>query len=289
MSGVSAIWRCKPSSTPKHSSSLPPRSHAGVDQGAARKWWTGEFTRIANEQGVALEDLAVTPAHIARVEALIADGSLTDKLARSVFEGVLAGEGDVDEVISARGLVVVGDDSTLMAAIEQASGRPTRRCRQDSWWQGSSRGRDSRRCYEGHQRSGGRSQGAHLAARPSGSRGIVRVSAGSVLVPDFLAPDGLPDCVTYRSGEVPDDATCSRVGFFVPDYIDAPNPEWMEKLPNLEVVQLPTVGFDAALNHLPAGVTLCNAAGVHEQSTAELARRVDHLRAGGVSIARRGT
>ena len=92
----------------------------GVDQGAARKWWTGEFTRIANEQGVALEDLAVTPAHIARVEALIADGSLTDKLARAVFEGVLAGEGDVDEVIAARGLVVVGDDSTLMAAIEQA-------------------------------------------------------------------------------------------------------------------------------------------------------------------------
>jgi aspartyl-tRNA(Asn)/glutamyl-tRNA(Gln) amidotransferase subunit B len=92
----------------------------GVDQGAARKWWTGEFTRIANEQGVALEDLAVTPAHIARVEALIADGSLTDKLARTVFEGVLAGEGDVDEVITARGLVVVGDDSTLMAAIEQA-------------------------------------------------------------------------------------------------------------------------------------------------------------------------
>lgn len=97
------------------------------------------------------------------------------------------------------------------------------------------------------------------------------MSAGSVLVPDFLAPDGLLDCVTYRSGEVPDHATCSRVGFFVPDYIDAPNPEWMEKLPNLEVVQLPTVGFDAALNHLPAGVSLCNAAGVHEQSTAELA------------------
>lgn len=93
---------------------------AGVDQAAARKWWTGEFTRIANEQGVTLDQLTVTPAHIARVEALIADGSLTDKLARQVFEGVLAGEGDVDEVIAGRNLVVVGDDSTLMAAIEQA-------------------------------------------------------------------------------------------------------------------------------------------------------------------------
>ncbi|NDG94225.1 MAG: aspartyl/glutamyl-tRNA amidotransferase subunit B [Actinobacteria bacterium] len=92
----------------------------GVDQAAARKWWTGEFTRIANEQGIPLTDLPVTAAHIARVEELIADGSLTDKLARQVFEGVIAGEGDVDAVVQARGLVVVGDDSTLLAAIEQA-------------------------------------------------------------------------------------------------------------------------------------------------------------------------
>lgn len=93
---------------------------AGVDQAAARKWWTGEFTRIANEQGVALADLGITSTHIARVESLIADGSLTDKLARQVFEGVVAGEGDPDSVIAGRGLVVVGDDSTLMAAIEAA-------------------------------------------------------------------------------------------------------------------------------------------------------------------------
>lgn len=93
---------------------------AGVDQVAARKWWTGEFTRIANEQGVALADLGITSAHIARVESLIADGSLTDKLARQVFEGVVAGEGDPDSVIAGRGLAVVGDDSTLMAAIESA-------------------------------------------------------------------------------------------------------------------------------------------------------------------------
>jgi len=92
----------------------------GVDQSAARKWWTGEFTRIANEQGRALDELGVTPAHIGRVEALIAEGALTDKLARQVFEGIIAGEGDVDAVVAARGLVVVGDDSTLMAAIEQA-------------------------------------------------------------------------------------------------------------------------------------------------------------------------
>jgi len=93
---------------------------AGVDPAAARKWWTGELLRTANERGVDLADLPVTAAHIRRVEDLLADGTLTDKLARSVFDGVLAGEGDVDSVVAQRGLRVVSDDSALLAAIDAA-------------------------------------------------------------------------------------------------------------------------------------------------------------------------
>lgn len=93
---------------------------AGVAPDAARKWWAGELLRVANERGVEPEQLPVTPAHIARVEALIAEGTINDKIARSVFDGIIAGEGDPDAVIAARGLAVVSDDSALMAAIEQA-------------------------------------------------------------------------------------------------------------------------------------------------------------------------
>ncbi|KAA1400342.1 NAD(P)-dependent oxidoreductase [Aeromicrobium ginsengisoli] len=39
----------------------------------------------------------------------------------------------------------------------------------------------------------------------------------------------------------------------------------------LEVLQLQTLGFDGVLEVLPAGITVCNAVGVHEGSTAELA------------------
>ncbi|HEY7821351.1 MAG TPA: NAD(P)-dependent oxidoreductase [Acidimicrobiia bacterium] len=91
-----------------------------------------------------------------------------------------------------------------------------------------------------------------------------------VLVPELLAPADVTDCVAYSPGELPDEVVRGSVGFFVPDYIDNPNPEWIAQFPKLRVVQLPTVGFDAALTYLPQGVTLCNAAGVHEQSTAEL-------------------
>ena len=92
----------------------------GVEPAAARKWWTGEFSRIANDRGIELADVPVTPAQIRRVEELIADGSINDKLARQVFDGVIAGEGDVDAVVAQRGLAVVSDDSALVAAIDAA-------------------------------------------------------------------------------------------------------------------------------------------------------------------------
>ncbi|MCU0300798.1 MAG: Asp-tRNA(Asn)/Glu-tRNA(Gln) amidotransferase subunit GatB [Candidatus Nanopelagicales bacterium] len=93
---------------------------AGADQAAARKWWTGELARVARERGVELRDLAITPAQVAEVEALVQAGTVNDKLARQVIEGVLAGEGGPGEVVAARGLAVVSDDGPLLAAIDDA-------------------------------------------------------------------------------------------------------------------------------------------------------------------------
>ncbi|HEY9408322.1 MAG TPA: Asp-tRNA(Asn)/Glu-tRNA(Gln) amidotransferase subunit GatB, partial [Jiangellaceae bacterium] len=93
---------------------------AGTDAPGAKKWWLGEVARVANERGVALEDAGITPAEIARVHELIGAGSLNDKLARQVVEGVLAGEGSPDEVVAARGLAVVSDDGALGAAVDDA-------------------------------------------------------------------------------------------------------------------------------------------------------------------------
>lgn len=94
--------------------------------------------------------------------------------------------------------------------------------------------------------------------------------ADYVLAPDYLVPDGVDRVIGYPVADLPDSESINRVGFFVPGYLEHPNADWLSRLPNLQVVQLPTVGFDSVLPLLPEGVTLCNAAGVHEQSTAEL-------------------
>ncbi|MFD6431942.1 Asp-tRNA(Asn)/Glu-tRNA(Gln) amidotransferase subunit GatB [Streptomyces venezuelae] len=98
---------------------------AGADAASARKWWMGELARNANESGVALEELPITPAHVARVTALVSAGDLNDKLARQVIEGVLKGEGAPDEVVEKRGLKVVSDEGALTAAVDEAiAGNP---------------------------------------------------------------------------------------------------------------------------------------------------------------------
>ena len=114
---------------------------AGASPADARKWWLGELLQQANAKGVELRALAgmsgtgegmsgtgegtatgavVTPAQVARVSELVGSGALNDQLARQVLDGVLAGEGSPDEVIAARGLAVVSDDSALLAAVDQA-------------------------------------------------------------------------------------------------------------------------------------------------------------------------
>ena len=103
---------------------LVQRINATIDAGApadqARKWWMGELARRSNEDGVEPAELPITPAQVARVCALVAEGSLNDKLARQVIEGVLAGEGGPDEVVAARGLKVVSDEGALGAAVDEA-------------------------------------------------------------------------------------------------------------------------------------------------------------------------
>ncbi|WP_016932865.1 Asp-tRNA(Asn)/Glu-tRNA(Gln) amidotransferase subunit GatB [Rhodococcus sp. R1101] len=95
-------------------------TEAGAPASEARSWWVAYLAQQANTRGVELAELPITPEQLARVIALVAEGKLTNKLARQVVDGVLAGEGEPDEVVAARGLEVVRDDSALQAAVDAA-------------------------------------------------------------------------------------------------------------------------------------------------------------------------
>jgi aspartyl-tRNA(Asn)/glutamyl-tRNA(Gln) amidotransferase subunit B len=92
----------------------------GCPPAAARKWWLTELSRHANEAGIELEAVPMTPAQVAALQRLVDEGVVNDQLARQVIEGVLAGEGEPADVVAARGLAVVSDAGALQAAVERA-------------------------------------------------------------------------------------------------------------------------------------------------------------------------
>ncbi len=73
-------------------------------------------------------------------------------------------------------------------------------------------------------------------------------------------------------GKSPSTEDLSKITFYVPRYMGGKMAsDLILKMPALKVVQSPNAGVEDLLKILPSGVTLCNAAGVHDASTAELA------------------
>jgi aspartyl-tRNA(Asn)/glutamyl-tRNA(Gln) amidotransferase subunit B len=93
---------------------------AGASPQAARKWWLSEMARRANDAGRDIADLGVSPQQVAEVQALVDSGALNDKLARQVFDGLVAGEGTPAEIVAARDLAIVSDDAALGDAVDRA-------------------------------------------------------------------------------------------------------------------------------------------------------------------------
>ena len=91
----------------------------GTSAQAAKKWWLGELSRIANEREVEPRSL-LRPEQVAQLESTVQSGVITDKIARDVLARMIEGEGTPEEIIEKNGMAVVSDDSALLTAIDEA-------------------------------------------------------------------------------------------------------------------------------------------------------------------------
>lgn len=99
----------------------------------------------------------------------------------------------------------------------------------------------------------------------------------TVPTPDLLDRlDDLTDRVRLvpwdLSAPLPDEVAVQVEVVVIPHYFVRPGGfDVLRTLPNLRIVQLPSAGFEHAVPHVPAGVTVCNGRGIHSAGTAELA------------------
>ena len=95
-------------------------AEAGAPAAEARNWWLGYLAQKANAAELDPAALPIAPEQVARVIALVEDGTLSTGLARQAVDGVLETGSTVDEVVAGRGLRRVSDVDSLSAAVDEA-------------------------------------------------------------------------------------------------------------------------------------------------------------------------
>ena len=91
----------------------------GAQPKQVSNWIMGEVLGQLSAHGMEAKDMALTPATLARLIALVQEGKLNRNTAVKVFEAVFATNGDVDAYIREHGLEQVSDTGLVSSVVEQ--------------------------------------------------------------------------------------------------------------------------------------------------------------------------
>ena len=88
------------------------------DAKLAANWVQGELLGALNAADCRIDASPVSAGQLGGLIRRIADGTISGKIAKEVFEAMWQGEGDADAIIEARGLRQVSDSGTLEALVD---------------------------------------------------------------------------------------------------------------------------------------------------------------------------
>ena len=91
----------------------------GGDPKQVANWMLGEVSAALNRAELDIAQAPVEPAALAILLGRIADGTISSKLAKDVFDAMWAGEGDVDAIIARRGLKQISDEGAIEALVDE--------------------------------------------------------------------------------------------------------------------------------------------------------------------------
>jgi aspartyl-tRNA(Asn)/glutamyl-tRNA(Gln) amidotransferase subunit B len=96
---------------------------SGGDPKICANWVTTDLLGTLNKLGKDIGESPVSAAMLAGLVQRIADKTISGKIAKEVFEAMVAGEGDADSIIKAKGLVQITDEGAIVKAIEEVMAR----------------------------------------------------------------------------------------------------------------------------------------------------------------------
>src|SRR5206468_284878 len=81
-------------------------------------WVLGEVAAALNRHNVDIAQAKVTPRALASLLQRVADGTLSSKMAKDVFDAMWAGEGDADAIIERKGLRQISDEGAIEKLVD---------------------------------------------------------------------------------------------------------------------------------------------------------------------------
>jgi len=89
------------------------------DAKAVSNWMMGDLMRLLNQNGMEIQDALVKPALLAEMLDLLNDGTISGKMAKTVFEEMFASGKNPQTIIKEKGLVQISDADALLPLIDE--------------------------------------------------------------------------------------------------------------------------------------------------------------------------
>lgn len=92
---------------------------AGAEAKLASNWIMGDVSAYLNAEGKELHQIALTPEGLASMIKLIENGTISSKIAKTVFKEMIENGGDAEKIVKEKGLVQISDEGTLLKIISE--------------------------------------------------------------------------------------------------------------------------------------------------------------------------
>jgi aspartyl-tRNA(Asn)/glutamyl-tRNA(Gln) amidotransferase subunit B len=93
--------------------------YAGADAKLASNWIMGDVSGYLNAESMELDQIALTPAGLASMIKLIENGTISSKIAKTVFKELIENGGNAEQIVKEKGLVQISDEGTLLKIISE--------------------------------------------------------------------------------------------------------------------------------------------------------------------------
>lgn len=90
----------------------------GADAKAAANWLMGDVSKVLNASNLSITDFSVTPENLASMLELMQQGTISSKIAKTVFEEMVASGKDPATIVKEKGLQQISNEGEIVAIVE---------------------------------------------------------------------------------------------------------------------------------------------------------------------------